>query len=132
MDDRGTALPVLAVLLAAGLAALALAVELGRFAAAAREVAFAADAGAEAGAAVIDTEAAYAGELIVDPVPAAAVARNAAERARPRPGRRIDVHAGEHEVCVSVQWDVRPGLLGVFGAGTWTASATGCAVPARG
>jgi hypothetical protein len=132
MDERGTALPAILVLLAAGVAALALAVELGRFAAATRETAFAADAGAEAGAAVIDTAAAYAGDLLVDPVGAAAVAFEAARRARPRPGRRIDVDATDREVCVTVTRDVEPGLLGVFGIEAWTVSATGCAVPARG
>ena len=132
MDDRGTVAPALVILLAAGVAAVGLAVDLGRFAATSRDVAFAADAGAEAGAAVIDTELAYSGILALDAGPAHAVAVDAALRARPRPGRRVAVEAGPDRVCVTVVQEVDTGLLRVFGVAAWTVSSTGCAAPARG
>ena len=132
MDERGTVAPFLIILLAAGVAALGLAVDLGRFAAQSREAAHAADAGAEAGAAVLDVDAAYAGRLGVDPGPAAALAAEAARRFRPRQGRSIDVDADRQRVCVTVRQQVSTGLLRVFGVAAWTVTARGCAVPASG
>jgi hypothetical protein len=113
-------------------AALGLAVDLGRFAAQSREVAHAADAGAEAGAAVLDVDAAYAGRLEVDPRPAARVAADAAHRFRPREGRTVEVEADPLRVCVTVGQQVTTGLLRVFGVAAWTVSAQGCAVPEAG
>jgi hypothetical protein len=132
VTERGSVAPFLVILLAAGVAALGLAVDLGRYAAAVREAAHAADVGAEAGAAVIDVEAAYAGALAVDPGPAAAVAADAAARSRPRDGRRIRVDADERRVCVTVDQRVPAGMLRVFGVPAWTVSAQGCAAPGSG
>ena len=132
MDERGSVAPFLIVLLAAGVAALGLAVDLGRFAAQSREAAHAADAGAEAGAAVLDVDAAYAGRLQVDPEPAALVAADAAHRFRPRQGRSVDVEADHRSVCVTVRQQVTTGLLRVFGVAAWTVTARGCAIPASG
>ncbi len=132
MGDRGTVSPVLVLLLAAGVAALALAVDLGRFAAAAREVAHAADAGAEAGAARIQPAAAYAGQILLDPASAREVAVRSARRARARDGTVAEATADESHVCVTVRRSVEPGLLRVFGVGPWTVSSTACASPAVG
>jgi len=130
--ERGSVLPVLAVLLVAAVAAVALAADLGRFAATVREATFAAEAGAEAGAAVIDPEAAYRGRLRLDPDPARAAARDAALLARPRPGRSVSVFGDATSVCVTVRDPFRPGLLLVFGVRGTTVEAYSCAVPVRG
>ena len=132
MDERGTASPVLVLLLVAGVAALALAVELGRFAAATREVAFAADAGAEAGGARLDRAAAYGGEIRLDPTDAERVAARGARRARGRPDKTIQVAATTEEVCVTVSRTFDPGLLRAFGVGSWEVEATSCAAPRAG
>jgi hypothetical protein len=125
-------MPLLAILFVGGIVALALAVELGRFAAVTREAAFAADVGAETGAAVIDRDAAYAGRLLIDRNAAADAARDAALRARPRRGRDVVVEAAPQRICVTVTQTVEAGLLGVFGVHGWAVAATGCAFPARG
>jgi hypothetical protein len=130
--ERGSVLPVLAVLLVAAAAAVALAADMGRFAATVREATFAAEAGAEAGAAVIDPAAAYRDRLRLDPGPAREAARQAALRARPRPDRSVSVFADDASVCVTV-WDrFRPGLLRIFGVGSRTVQVHSCAVPVRG
>ena len=67
MSDRGTVLPVLALVMVGGALAVALSVELGRCGAAWREASFAADAGAEAGAAQLDPGAVYSGRIRLDP-----------------------------------------------------------------
>jgi hypothetical protein len=123
---------VLAVLLVAAAVAIALAADMGRFAATIREATFAAEAGAEAGAAVIDPEAAYRGRLRLEAEAARSAARDAALKARPRPDRRVSVFADTTSVCVTV-WDgFRPGLLRIFGAAPKTVKVHSCAVPVRG
>ena len=129
MDEHGSVSPALILVLVGGLAALALAVELGRFASAAREVAYAADTGAEAGAARIDPAAAYGGEIRLNPAEARAVAIRGARRARGRTGRWIEATADEGQVCVTVGRTVEPGLLRVFAVGPWDVSASACAEP---
>ena len=131
MSDKGTVLPILALLLVGGALAVALAVEVGRIGAAWREASFAADAGAEAGAAVIDRDAAYRGELLVDPAPAEEGAIAAALAARSRDGRTASADADPARVCVTVRQPFPPGLLGsVAGGRLITASA--CASPGQG
>ena len=132
MDERGTVSPVLVLLLAAGVAALALAVELGRFAAATREVAFAADTGAEAGATRVNRVAIYNGELLLDVPDAERVAARSARRARGRPDKTIHVAATTEEVCVTVSRPFEPGLLRAFGVGPWEVAARSCATPRTG
>lgn len=123
---------MLAVLLVAAAAAIALAADMGRFAATLREATFAAEAGAEAGAAMIDRASAYRGRLLLDPEPARAAAREAALAARPRPGRSVSVFGDETSVCVTV-WDrYRPGILRIFGVGGSTVRVYSCAIPVRG
>ena len=131
MGERGTVLPVLALLLVGGAMAVALAVEVGRCGASWREASFAADAGAEAGAAAIDREAAYAGLLLLDRDAAEEVAAAAALAARPRMGRRVSVAAGTNEVCVTVHQPFPPGLLSSV-AGGRVIAASACASPGQG
>jgi hypothetical protein len=131
LSDRGTVLPVLTLLLFGGALAVALAVDLGRCGAAWREASFAADAGAEAGAAAIDPGAAYRGSLVLDPALAEEAAVVAALAARPRAGRVASVEAEATRVCVTVHQPFPPGLLGSV-AGERVIAAAACASPAQG
>jgi hypothetical protein len=131
LTDRGTVLPVLALLLVGGALAVALAVDLGRCGAAWREASFAADAGAEAGAAAIDPGAAYRGSLLLDPAMAEEDAVAAALAVRPRAGRTASAEAEATRVCVTVHQPFPPGLLGSVAVGRVIAAAA-CASPARG
>ena len=97
VSDRGTVLPVLALLMVGGALAVALTVELGRCGAAWREASFAADAGAEAGAAHLDPGAVYSGRIRLDPAAAEEHRRaTAALAVRPRVGRRADGRGHHH------------------------------------
>ncbi len=127
MSERGSMLPFMAALIFVALAVVALASDVIAFAATYREAAFAADAGAEAGAGVIDRVAAYGGELRLDPTAAAVVAREAALGARPRTGRTATVDATPVRVCVTVSEPFAPR----FGPAAMV-NVTGCAEPRRG
>ena len=131
MKNDGTVLPVLALLLVGGALAVALAVDLGRCGAAWREASFAADAGAEAGAAAIDPTAAYEGRLLLDPALAEQEAVAAALAARPRAGRTASAEAEATRVCVTVHQPFPPGLLASVAVGRVIAAAA-CASPAQG
>jgi hypothetical protein len=131
LSDRGTTLPILALLLFGGALAVALAVEVGRAGAAWREASFAADAGAEAGAAALDPAEAYRGQLLLDPALAEQAAVAAALATRPRAGRAAAAEAETGRVCVTVQQPFPPGLLG-SAAGGQVIAATACASPGQG
>ncbi len=131
MSDKGTVLPILALLLLGGALAVTLAVDVGRCGAAWREASFAADAGAEAGAAAIDPAEAYEGRLLLDPTLAEEEAVAAALAARPRTGRVASAEAGTARVCVTVHQPFPPGLLGSVVGGRVIAAAA-CASPAQG
>ena len=132
MGERGSILPAVFVLAFAGLLLLGLAVDLGRWGAAWREAAFAADAGAEAGAAMIDPAAVYRGDLLLDPALAEDVAADAALRARSRPERVVVTIGTIDEVCVTVSQPFRPVLLRAAGVGSVEVTADACARPAQG
>jgi hypothetical protein len=131
VSDRGTVLPILALLLLGGALAVALAVEVGRCGAAWREASFAADAGAEAGAAAIDPSEAYRGRLVLDPALAEEAAVAAALAARPRTGRTASAAADTTRVCVAVQQPFPSGLLASMVGGRVIA-ASACASPGQG
>ncbi len=131
MSDRGTVLPVLALLMVGGALAVALSVELGRCGAAWREASFAADAGAEAGAAQLDPGAAYSGRIRLDPAAAGRTAEQTALDFRPRVGRRATAAATTTRVCVTVTQPFPPGLLAPFVHGRPIA-VSACATPERG
>jgi hypothetical protein len=131
LSDKGTVLPILALLMVGGALAVALVLEVGRCGAAWREASFAADAGAEAGAAAIDPAEAYRGALLLDPALAEQEAVAAALAARPRAGRAAAAEADPTRVCVTVRQPFPSGLLGsVAGGRQITASA--CASPGQG
>ena len=132
MDERGSALPSLLMVVVAGLLVLGLALDLGRWASTWREAAFAADAGATAGAAIIDEPRAYRGVLRVDRAAAGPVAVDAATRARPRAGRTVAVQTSNTRVCVTVRQPFRPSLLRAAGIGDRTVRVRSCASPAQG
>ena len=131
MSDRGTVLPILALLLLGGALAVILSVEVGRCGAAWREASFAADAGAEAGAAAIDPAEAYGGRLLLDPARAQEAAVAAALAARPRSGRTAAAEADPTRVCVAVRQPFPPGLLASMAGGRAIAAAA-CASPGQG
>ncbi|MBN2113984.1 MAG: hypothetical protein JW785_07655 [Acidimicrobiia bacterium] len=131
MSDRGTVLPVLALVMVGGALAVALAVEVGRCGSAWREASYAADAGAEAGAATLDPEAVYAGRVRLDPAEAEEAATAAALAVRPRVGRRAAAAATATRVCVTVTQPFPPGLLTPFVHGRPIA-VSACASPERG
>ncbi len=122
---------VLAVVLG-GLLVLGLALDLGRWAFVQREAVFAADAGAQAGAAIIDDDAAYRGATELDTGAAHAVAVQAAQEARPRPGRTASASVRPSEVCVTVRQPFATTLLRAAGVGGGEIRASACARPAQG
>jgi hypothetical protein len=131
VSDRGTVLPVLALLMVGGALAVALSLELGRCGAAWREASFAADAGAEAGAAQLDPGAVYAGRIRLDPAAAGRTAEQTALEFRPRVGRRATAVATTTRVCLTVTQPFPPGLLSPFVQGRPIA-VSACATPERG
>lgn len=131
MSDRGTVLPITALLLFGGALAVALAVEVGRAGAAWREASFAADSGAEAGAAILDPAEAYRGRLLLAPTLAEEAAAAAALSTRPRAGRTAAARAEPGLVCVTVRQPFPPGLLGSVVTGR-VITASACASPGQG
>ena len=132
MDERGSALPMVMVLIFAGALIMGLALDLGRWASTWREAAFAADAGATAGAATMDVGDAYRGRLRIDTAAAVPAAEQAAIRARPRAGRGVSVDARRGRVCVTVRQPFQPSLLRIAGIGDRTVRVQACAAPAQG
>ena len=129
MSERGSIMPALAVVMIGGVLVAALAVEVGRWGAAHREAAFAADVAAESGATMLDETSVRAGVLALDPV----LAREAAlEAAAGPPARAVDVTVDADLVCVTVTDVFRPRLLGPVGIGDSAVTATGCARPRAG
>lgn len=124
--------PWLGALFFIGFVVLGLALDVALFAATYREAAFAADAGAEAGAARIATAAAYDGLTRLDRSAAVSAAESSALDARPRPGRSATAHIEGPSVCVTVTNRYEPRLASVFGVGSEGITATACATPGRG
>lgn len=125
-------LPMLGALIFAGLIVLGLAADVAVYAAAHRDTAFAADTGAEAGAAMLAASAAYAGDLVLEPQVAADIAVAAAEAARPRPGRSAAATTEPGRICVTVTQHHQNRFLQALGVGTATIVVTGCAEPRQG
>ncbi len=125
-------MPAMLAVVLGGLLVLGLALDLGRWAFVQREAVFAADAGAQAGAAIIDQEAAYRGATRLDRGAARTVAVEAALEARPRPGRTAAAAVGPAEVCVTVRQPFGTTLLRAAGVGGAEIRASACARPAQG
>ena len=125
-------MPMLGALLFAGLVVLGLAVDVALYAANYRDAAFAADVGAEAGAAVLAVPAAYQGELALAAEAAVRIAIDAAESARPRSGRSASASPEPGRICVTVTQDHVTRFVHALGIGPATIVVTGCAEPRQG
>ena len=132
MNDRGTVLPALALLLIGGLMMIGVGIDLGRLGATYREVAYVADAGADAGAAMINHQDARVGVLALDPSAAELTAVDTALAVRSRDGRIVVATSTREEVCVEVQQVFRPGIMRAVGATESLVTVRSCAQPAQG
>lgn len=128
MNEQGSMLPFMAALIFVGLVVVGLALDATLLAATYREVAFSADVGAEAGAAMITGD----GSLTLDVALAQTTAIEAAIGARPRPGRTAVADAVPERVCVVVTDAYEPRILGAVGVGPTEISVEACAEPSRG
>jgi hypothetical protein len=132
MNERGSMLPYLGALFFIGFVVLGLALDTSLLAATYREAAFAADAGAEAGAAHLDVPSAYAGTNRLDRAPAIAAAEKASLAARSRSGRTATATTDGLSICVVVTDRFEPRILGSIGIGTEGIAVSACASPRQG
>ena len=130
--EPGSVLPMLGALIFAGLVVLGLAADVALYAASYRDAAFAADAGAEAGAAILAPSAAYGGDLTLDADQAIGIAVAAAESARPRTGRSASAMAEPGRICVTVTQAHVTRFIQALGIGPAAIVVTGCAEPRQG
>jgi hypothetical protein len=130
MNERGSMLPFMAALIFVGLVVVGLALDVALAAATYRELAFAADVGAEAGA--VELANAYGEGLDLDPERAKQSAVAAALGARSRSDQTAVADANADVVCVTVTDRYRPRILSALGVGPETISVEACAVPRRG
>ncbi len=124
-------LPFMAALIFVGLMVTGLAIDAALLAATYREVAFAADVGAEAGAAELIRDG-YGDRPLLDPNLARRTAIVAALDARPRAGRIAVASANDRIVCVTVTDRYDPHFLLGLGIAPETISVEACAEPHRG
>jgi hypothetical protein len=132
MADRGSVLPAVLALAFGGLLILGVSMDLGRWASSHREAASAADAGAQAGAAMVLPNELRLGVVAVDGDAARVVAEEAALGSRPRAGRVVQVIVVDNEVCVAIEQTYTSRLLSSLGVTPDLVRATSCASPARG
>jgi len=132
MNERGSMLPYLGALFFIGFVVLGLALDASLLAATYREAAFAADAGAEAGAAHLEVSSAYQGTTRLDRGPAIAAAETASLAARSRSGRTAAATADGTTICVSVTDRFEPRVLGSIGVGAQGITVNACASPRQG
>jgi hypothetical protein len=131
VNEQGSMLPFMAALIFIGLVVVGLALDATLLAATYREAAFAADVGAEAGAAQLSTDS-YGEEPLLGPQRAEVAAMGAALSARPRTGRTADASADTAGVCVSVTDRYQPRILSAIGVGPEAITVEACAEPRRG
>ena len=132
MNERGSMLPYLGALFFIGFVVLGLALDTSLLAATYREAAFAADVGAEAGAAHLEVSSAYEGTTRLDRGPAIAAAEMASLAARSRSGRTAAATTDGTTICVSVTDRFEPRILGTIGVGTQGITVNACASPRQG
>jgi len=132
MNERGSMLPYVGALFFVGFVLLGLALDTALLAATYREAAFAADAGAEAGAAQLEAGSAYGGEMVLDPDAAIAAAETAALSARLRVGRTASAATDGVDVCVVVVDQYEPRILGAIGIVGKGVTVRACAAPRQG
>lgn len=124
-------LPMFGALVFTSFVMVALVVELALLGSAYRSAAAAADAAAEAGAAMLAEDRAYAGELAVDVVRARDES-TVVGTALARGGAVVDVDATALEVCVTVRDRYLPATLGFLGASGIDVVVSTCAEPRAG
>lgn len=132
MNERGSMLPYLGALFFIGFVVLGLALDTSLLAATYREAAFAADTGAEAGAAQLEVDSAYEGMTRLDPGPAVAAAEAASLAARSRSGRTAAATTDGTTICIAVTDRLEPRILGSIGVGTQGITVSACAAPRQG
>lgn len=132
MADRGSVLPALMGLALGGLLLIGVVMDLSRWASSHREAAFVADAGAQAGAAMVSTEDLRLGMVVVDSHKAEPVAREVALSSRSRMGRVVAVTVSDYQVCVTIEQPFSSPLLGTLGLTAGVVRGSSCAEPARG
>lgn len=132
MADRGSVLPAVLGLALGGLLLIGVAMDLSRWASSHREAAFAADAGAQAGAAIVSPTDLRIGLVAVETEEARPVAVDAALGSRPRAGRAVAVTISGNQVCVAVEQPFVSHLLTALGVTPGLVRASSCAEPARG
>ena len=132
MNERGSMLPYLGALFFIGFVVLGLALDTSLLAATYREAAFAADAGAEAGAAHLDVSSVYNGTTRLDRAPAIAAAETASLAARSRSGRTATATTDGLSICVVVTDRFEPRIIGSIGIGTEGIAVSACASPRQG
>jgi hypothetical protein len=132
MADRGSVLPAIAVIALGGVLMIGIGIDLARWGASWREAAYAADVGAEAGAAMIDEAAAHSGNVSIDEHLAAATAEDAALQARERPGRAATVTVSGDQVCVRVEQPFRATVARIASIENLSVAVEACARPAQG
>ncbi len=132
MNERGSMLPYLGALFFIGFVVLGLALDASLLAATYREAAFAADAGAEAGAAQLEIASAYEGTTHLDRSSAVVAAESASLAARVRLGRRATASTDGTTICIAVTDRFEPRILGSIGVGTQGITVSACAAPRQG
>jgi len=125
-------LPYLGALILIGFIVLGLALDVTLLASTYREASFAADAGAEAGAAHLEIAAAYRGTTRLDAGSAIEAARTAALNARPRSNRTAVATTDGTSICVEVTDRYEPRILGSIGVGMHNVTVNACASPGKG
>jgi hypothetical protein len=132
MNEQGSMLPFMAALIFVGLVVTGLALDVALLAATYRETAYAADVGAEAGAAVVAVGQ-PGDDPSLDPPAAEEAGMAAAVVARRRAVAPVAVaSATADEVCVTVTNEYRPRILGALGVAPVEISIEACAEPRSG
>lgn len=132
MSERGSATPLVGMVLLVGLVMLVLGVEIGRYSLLARSTAAAADAAARSGASAIDVGAAYRSTTELDPVAAEGRATATAWQYPGLSPLEVEASAEAGRVCVTVTASHQTGIGRAFGLDDRLITITSCAAPARG
>lgn len=127
-DQRGSMLPMFGGLIFVSFIMIALVVELAMLGVAYRTTASAADASAEAAAAMLSERHAYASQIVVDPARATDEALGVV-RALVGSGVDVEVDATPTHVCVTVEDRYEPSTLLFLGVSGVDVTATSCAEP---
>lgn len=125
-------LPYLGALFFVGFLVLGLALDTALLAGTYQEAAFAADVGAEAGAAHLEAPSVYSGDVQLDRPAAVEAAEAASHAARSRAGRTATASTDGTSVCVVVTDHYEPRILGAIGIGSAGVTVRACAIPGRG